>query len=102
MLSTVFCSTGTILYGKGYGKRSNGWKEHRDHRAGDAGARLVAGEVMEVVYDGAAQVAEHEPENGLEDFFGCWRHAERVSQLDKGSRIIGVNVAGGAAILRYE
>jgi len=97
MLSTVFCSTGTILYGKGYGKRSNGGEEDRTRAA-----RLVGGEVVEVVHHGATQVAEDEPENGLEDFFGCWRHAERVSQLDKGSRIIGVNVVGGAAILRYE
>jgi len=59
-----------ILYGMSYGKRSNGGKETRAHRA-TAGTRLVAGEVVEVVHDGAAQMAEDEPEHGLEDFFGC-------------------------------
>jgi hypothetical protein len=44
--------------------------------------------VMEVVHDGAAQMAEHEPEHGLENFFGCRRHAGRVSQVGMGSRII--------------
>ena len=54
-LSTVFCSTGTILYGKRYGPRSNcGNKEAKAHRAGEAGTHLIAGEVMEVVHDGAA------------------------------------------------
>ena len=72
MLSTVFYSTGTILYGKRYGIRSNcGNKEAKAHQAGEAGTRLVAGEVVEVVHDGAAQMAEHEPEHGLENFFGC-------------------------------
>ena len=51
-------------------------------------AFLVAGEVMEVVHDGATQMAEHEPEDGLEDFLGCRRHAGRVSQVGTGSRII--------------
>ncbi len=50
--------------------------------------RLVAAEVMEVVHHGAAQVAEHEPEDGLENFLGCWRHAGRVSQVGIVSRII--------------
>jgi hypothetical protein len=72
ILSIVLCSTGTILYGKGYGARSNrGDKEAQAHRAGEVGTRLVAGEVMEVVHDGAAQMAEHEPEHSLENFFGC-------------------------------
>ena len=64
-------------------------------------AFLVAGEVMEVVHDGATQMAEHEPEDGLEDFLGCRRHAGRVSQVAAGSRII-VNGAGGTAILRHK
>src|SRR6202008_843222 len=34
-------------------------------------ALLTAGEVMEVVHDGAAQMAEHEPEDCLENFLGC-------------------------------
>jgi len=67
---------------------SRGNKEPRDHRAGVAGTRLTAGEVMEVVHGGAAQVAEHEPEDGLENFFGCRRHGGRVSQVRTGSRII--------------
>src|SRR5258708_33495080 len=34
-ISTVFCSTGTILWGKGYGARSNGgYKKAPGHRAG--------------------------------------------------------------------
>ena len=41
------------------------------------------------MHDGAAQMAEHEPEHGLENFFGCWRHAGRVSQVGMASRIIG-------------
>ena len=69
-----------IFYGMSYGKRSNGGKETRAHRA-TAGTRLVAGEVVEVVHDGAAQMAEDEPEHGLESFLGCGRHAERVSQV---------------------
>jgi len=86
MLSTVFCSTGTILYGKRYGKRSNGGnKEAQLHRAEEAGTRLVAGEVMEVVHDGAAQMAAHEPEDRLENFFGCRRHAGRLSPVGTGS-----------------
>jgi len=56
---------------------------------------------MEVVHDGAAQMAEHEPEDGLEDFFGCRRHPGRVSQVGVGSRII-VRRAGGTVILRDE
>jgi len=52
---------------------------------------------MEVVHDGAAQMAEHEPEYGLEDFLGSRRHAGRVSQVGIGSRIIG-----GAGIPRHE
>src|SRR5216683_4761899 len=55
---------------------------------GTHGASLISGEVMEVVHDGAAQMAEHEPEHGLENFFGCRRHAGRVSQVGMGSRII--------------
>ncbi len=51
-------------------------------------ARLIAGEVMEVMHDGAAQVAEHEPEDCLENFFGCRRHAGRISQVGMASRII--------------
>jgi hypothetical protein len=43
---------------------------------------------MEVVHDGAAQMAEHEPEGGLENFFVCRRHAGRVSQAVVASRII--------------
>jgi len=59
------------LYGKRYGVRSNGgYKEPRARRKGKAGAKSVAAEVVEVVHDGAAQVAEHEPEDGLENFFG--------------------------------
>jgi hypothetical protein len=58
MLSTVFYSTGTILYGKRYGVRSNrGNEEAQAHRGGEAGTGLIAGEVMEVVHDGAAQMA---------------------------------------------
>src|SRR5690242_2295410 len=57
-----------------------------ESRSGEA--RLVAGEVMEMVHDGAAQVAEHEPEDGLENFFGCRRHAGRVSRKGMESRII--------------
>lgn len=49
---------------------------------------LVACEVMEVMHDGAAQMAEHEPEDGLEHFLGCRRHAGRVSQVGVASRII--------------
>jgi hypothetical protein len=87
--SIVFYSTGTILYRKGYGACLNcGNKEAIAHEAGEAGARLIAGEVMEVVHDGAAQMAEHEPEDGLENFFGCRRHAGRVSQVGMGSRKI--------------
>jgi hypothetical protein len=89
------------LYGERYGKRSNGGKEARDHRAGEAGTRLIAGEVVEVVHDGATQVAEDEPENGLEDFFGCRRHPGRVSQVGMASRII-MNGAGDTAILPNE
>jgi hypothetical protein len=33
-------------------------------------ALLTAGKVVEVVHDGAAQMAEDEPEYGLEDFLG--------------------------------
>src|SRR5258708_32147629 len=34
-ISTVFCSTGTILWGKGYGARSNGgYKKAQAHPAG--------------------------------------------------------------------
>ena len=51
-------------------------------------ARLIAAEVMEVMHDGAAQVAEHEPEDCLENFFGCRRHAGRISQVGITSRII--------------
>jgi hypothetical protein len=88
-LLIVFCSTGSILYRKRYGNRSNwGHKEAKAHQAGEAVTRLVAGEVMEVVHDGAAQVAEHEPEHGLENFLGCRRHAGRVSQAGVASRII--------------
>lgn len=47
---------------------------------------LVAGEVVEVVHDGAAQMAEHEPEDGLENFLGCRRHAGRVSHAGTESR----------------
>lgn len=54
----------------------------------DSCAFLVAGEVMEVVDGGAAQMAEHKPEHGLENFLGCRRHAGRVSQAGTGSRII--------------
>ena len=50
--------------------------------------RLVPAEVVEVVHDGAAQMAEHEPEDGLENFLGCGRHAGRVSQLGIASRKI--------------
>ena len=57
--------------------------------------------MMEVVHDGAAQMAEDEPEHGLENFLGCRRHAGRVSQVGGGSRII-VCRAGGTAILRDE
>jgi hypothetical protein len=32
---------------------------------------LIRVEVMEVLHDGAAQMAEHEPEDGLENFLGC-------------------------------
>jgi len=71
-LSIVFCSTGSILYRNRYGIRSNcGNKEAKAHLAGEAGMRLVATEVMEVMHDGAAQVAEDEPEYGLENFLGC-------------------------------
>ena len=42
----------------------------------------------EMMRDSAAQMAEDEPEHGLESFFGCGRHAGRVSQVGKGSRII--------------
>ena len=35
-----------------------------DWRAGQRRRGLVAGEVVEVVHDGAAQMAEHEPEGG--------------------------------------
>jgi hypothetical protein len=69
--------------------RSNGgYKEAHAHRAGEAGTRLITGEVMEVVHDGAAQMAEHEPEHGLENFLGCRRHGGRVSQAGMASRII--------------
>ena len=51
-------------------------------------ARLVPAEVMEVVHHGAAQMAEHEPEDCLENFLGCRRHAGRVSQVGIASRII--------------
>jgi hypothetical protein len=57
--------------------------------------------VVEVVHDGAAQMAEHEPEHGLENFFGCRRHAGRVPQVRMRSRII-VRGAGGTAISRDE
>jgi len=101
-LSIVLCSTGTILYGKGYGARSNrGDKEAQAHRAGEVGTRLAAGEVMEMVHDGAAQMAEDEPEHRLENFLGCRRHAGRVSQAYLGSRII-VNGPGGTTILLHE
>ena len=43
---------------------------------------------MEVVHDGATQMAEHEPEYGLKNFLSCRRHAGRVSQVGMGSRII--------------
>lgn len=43
---------------------------------------------MEVVHDGAAQMAKDEPEHGLENFLGCRRHAGRVSQAGMESRII--------------
>ncbi len=77
------------MYGKRYGARSNsGNKEAKAEQAEEAGARLIAGEVMEVVHDGAAQMAEHEPEHGLENFLGCRRHAGRVSQVGVASRII--------------
>jgi hypothetical protein len=56
---------------------------------------------MEVMHDGAAQMAEHEPEDGLEDFLGCRRHAGRVSEGKIESRKI-VSRMGGAAILRHE
>ena len=39
--------------------------------AGRRAARLIAGEVVQVVHDGAAQMAKHEPEDCLENFFGC-------------------------------
>lgn len=51
------CSNGLPESGKGN-------KEVQARRAGEAGARLIAGEVMEVVHDGAAQMAEDEPEDG--------------------------------------
>ena len=62
---------------------------------------LIASEVVEVVHDGAAQMAEDEPEHGLENFFGCRRHAGRVSQVGIGSRVI-VDGAGGTAILPHQ
>lgn len=34
-------------------------------------ALLTAGKVVEVVHDGAAQMAEDEPEHCLENFLGC-------------------------------
>jgi hypothetical protein len=77
------------LCGKRYGTRSNGgYREANARRTGNAGAKSVAAEVVEVVHDGAAQVAEHEPEHGLENFLGRRRHAGRVSQLGMGSRKI--------------
>jgi hypothetical protein len=63
--------------------------------------RLVPAEMMDVVHDGAAQMSEHEPENGLQNFLSCRRHAGRVSQVGKGSRVF-VNGAGGVPILRRE
>ena len=43
----------------------------RNKEQGTRAALLVPGEVMEVVHDGATQMAEDEPEYGLEDFLGC-------------------------------
>lgn len=51
-------------------------------------AFLVVAEMVEVVHDCAAQMAEHEPEDGQENFLGCRRHAGRVSRMGMGSRII--------------
>jgi hypothetical protein len=39
-------------------------EETQVHQALEAGTCLVAGEVVEVVHDGAAQMAEDEPEYG--------------------------------------
>ena len=48
-----------------------GARNAKAHQAGEAGTRLIATEVMKVVHDGAAQMAEDEPEHSLENFFGC-------------------------------
>lgn len=61
---------------------------HRSLVADSWAPPLIPAEVMEVVHDGAAQMPEDEPEHGLENFLGCWRHAGRVSQLGIPSRII--------------
>lgn len=55
----------------------------RREREGTRRAFLVAGEVVGVVHDGAAEMAEHEPEDGEENFLGCRGHAGRVSQAGR-------------------
>lgn len=73
---------------------NDGNKEGEAGPAGGAGTRLVAGEVVEVVHDGTAQMAEHEPEDSLENFFGCRGHAGRVSHAGTESRIIESGTVG--------
>jgi len=63
------------------------WTDERSSMEYGAESKLlIAGEVMEVVHDGAAQMAEDEPEYSLEDFLGCRRHAGRISQARLASR----------------